>query len=113
MLLCPSSVYAWAREGHQIIAMIAEQRLQSDVRADVREKVASLLEGTTFVEAAMWADNVRAKETAAWHYVNIRIDEDVYNADRHCSKQNCVIGQIERFRQVLADPAADARKRQK
>jgi hypothetical protein len=89
--------------------MLAEERLQPEVR----EQVTKLLEGTTFVEASMWADHVRGKETAAWHYVNIPIDEATYDADRHCPKQQCVIAQIERFRHVLANPAADVRKRQK
>ena len=105
----PSVLHAWAREGHEIVAIIAEHRLQPDIR----EVVTALLEGTTFVEASMWADQVRAKETAAWHYVNIPIDEDTYDADRHCPKAQCVIGQIERFRQVLANQDADFGKRQK
>jgi len=61
----------------------------------------------------MWADQVRAKETAAWHYVNIPIDNDTYDADRHCQKEQCVIGQIERFRRVLGNKDADFSKRQK
>ena len=35
-----------------------------------------------------------------------------YNSDRHCPKQQCVVARIERFRNVLADKAADALKRQ-
>jgi hypothetical protein len=61
----------------------------------------------------MWADKVRGKETAAWHYVNIPINENSYDADRHCPKQQCVIAQIERFRRVLANPAEIFKKRQK
>jgi len=105
----PSVSHAWAREGHEIVAIIAEHRLQPDIR----EVVTALLGGTTFVEASMWADQVRAKETAAWHYVNIPIDNDTYDADRHCQKEQCVIGQIERFRRVLGNKDADFSKRQK
>ena len=61
----------------------------------------------------MWADEVRAKETTAWHYVNIPLNEDTYNPDGHCRKRQCVIGQIQRFRDVLANLAADIRKSQK
>jgi hypothetical protein len=71
LILLPSSLYAWSRERHEIIAIIAEQRLQSDVR----DAVNGLLEGTSFVEASTWADKVRGKETARWHYVNIPITE--------------------------------------
>src|SRR6476661_2947942 len=109
LLLMPSVLHAWAREGHEIVAIIAEHRLQPDIR----EVVTALLGGTTFVEASMWADQVRAKETAAWHYVNIPIDNDTYDADRHCQKEQCVIGQIERFRRVLGNKDADFSKRQK
>jgi hypothetical protein len=105
----PSSLYAWAREGHEIIATIAEGRLLPDVR----EAVTALLKDTTFVEASMWADQVRAKETAAWHYVNIPVTENSYDAERHCPKQQCLIARIERFRRVLANPAENFKKRQK
>jgi hypothetical protein len=71
LLLIPSSVYAWAREGHEIVAMIAERRLHPEVR----DAVVALLDGTTFIEAASWADKVRNQQTAPWHYVNIAITE--------------------------------------
>jgi len=109
LLLIPSSLYAWAREGHEIIAILAEQRLHQDVR----DAVVTLLEGTTFIEAASWADKVRNQQTAPWHYVNIDISETEYDAARVCPQDQCVIGQIERFRKVLANPAAEFKKRQK
>lgn len=109
LLLIPSSLYAWAREGHEIVAMIAEPRLQPDVR----EAVVALLEGTTFIKAASWADKVRNQQTAPWHYVNMDIMETEYDAARVCPQDQCVIGQIERFRHVLANPDADFKKRQK
>jgi hypothetical protein len=109
ILVLPSSLHAWGREGHEIVALLAEQRL----RPEVRETVTKLLGGTTFVEASMWADEVRAKETAAWHYVNIHINEATYDADSHCPKEQCVIGQIERFLHVLKNKEADFKKRQK
>jgi hypothetical protein len=65
------------------------------------------------VEAANWADQVRNKQTAPWHYVNIEISESQYEPARHCPKGQCVIGQIERFRRTLATPSAPRAKRQK
>jgi len=109
VLLIPSSLYAWGKTGHEIVAILAEQRLDREVR----KEVTALLGEMSFVDASVWADQVRGKETAPWHYVNIPIDEDTYDADRHCPKQQCVIAQIKRFRKVLADPAAGFRKRQK
>jgi len=89
--------------------MIAEQRLQPDVR----DAVVALLEETTFIEAASWADKVRNEQTAPWHYVNIAIRDSEYHPGRICRQDQCVIGQIERFRRVLARTDGDVRKRQK
>lgn len=105
----PESLHAWGTLGHEIVVLLAEQRLEPEVR----KEVTALLGEMSFVDASVWADQVRSKETAPWHYVNIPIDEDTYDADRHCPKRQCVIAQIERFRAVLADPAANFRKRQK
>lgn len=107
--LVPSSGHAWSREGHEIVALIAEQRLQPDVR----DAVNTLLGGSSFAEASMWADKVRNKQTGPWHYVNIPISDSKYDAKRMCRNNQCVIGQIERFRKVLANPAANFEKRQK
>ena len=109
LLLIPSSLHAWSREGHEIIAILAEQRLHPDAR----EAVVALLDGPTFVEAATWADKVRNIQTAPWHYVNIEITETEYDPARVCPQDQCVIGQIERFRHVLATADGDMRKRQK
>ena len=57
LMLIPSSLHAWAREGHEIIAMIAEQRLEPDVRS----AVVALLDKTNFIEAASWANQVRTQ----------------------------------------------------
>ncbi len=109
LLFVPSLLHAWAKEGHEVIAIIAEQRLQPEVRGSLL----ALLDGTTFIEAAIWADKVRDQQTAPWHYVNIDITETAYDPDRVCPKNQCVIGQIERFRGVLANVKADFLKRQK
>jgi len=109
LLLIPSWLHAWSTEGHEIVAMLAEQRLQPDVR----EVAMTLLEGETFVGAASWADKVRNEQTAPWHYVNIQLADTDYDPGRVCPQDQCVIGQIERFSQVLADPNGDVRKRQK
>jgi len=109
MFLVPSSLYAWGKTGHEIVAILAEQRLEPEVR----KEVAALLDEMTFVEASMWADRVRSKETAPWHYVNIPIEAEAYEPTVHCAKGQCVIAQIERFRAVLANPTAGFKKRQK
>jgi hypothetical protein len=57
LLAVPSFVYPWAPEGHEIIAIVAEQRLEPTTR----KAVEALLEGESFVKAANWADQVRNK----------------------------------------------------
>ena len=109
VLLIPSSLRAWGLEGHEIIAILAEQRLHPDVR----EKVVILLDRMSFVEASTWADRVSNEQIVRWHHVNIDLWETAYDAARHCFNNQCVIGQIERFRRVLADDKADVQKRQK
>ena len=109
LLLVPSSLYAWGREGHEIVAIIAEQRLEPGVR----QNAATLLEGTAFIGLASWDDQVRNEQTALWHYVNIAIADTEYDAMQVCPQNQRVIAQIERFRKTLADHAANFKKPQK
>ena len=104
---CP--VHAWDATGHAIVAMLAEERLTPNTRAAVAE----LLEGQSMAEVSSWPDQVRNKQTAPWHYVNIEIEETQYVPDRHCPDRQCVIAQIERFRQTLTDPSINSEKRKK
>lgn len=108
-LLQYSTLHAWDATGHAIVAMLAEERLTPQAR----EAVTMLLEGQSMVQVASWPDQVRNKQTAPWHYVNIEIEEPKYVPDRHCPDQQCVIGQIDRFRETLADPSINPAKRQK
>jgi nuclease S1 len=99
----PLSLYAWGKQGHEIVALIAEERLSGDVRDEVQ----ALLDGTTFIQASTWADESRTAETAPWHYVNIPMAESEYDANRVCPEAQCVVGQVERSRDQLADPTAE------
>jgi S1/P1 Nuclease len=104
-LLRPGPVLAWAPEGHQVVAAIAERELTPKARA----QVAALLGGEAMmVLQSSWADEIRDQrpETTSWHYVNIEIGSGGYNAGRDCGDGNCVVAQIERDRRVLSDPHA-------
>jgi hypothetical protein len=77
----PSSVLAWGNKGHQVIALIAADRLTPAARAEV----AALLGGDardSMESASTWADYIRLSrpETAPWHYVNIEVSASGYNA---------------------------------
>lgn len=109
LVLESSLLHAWDSTGHAIVAMLAEERLTPMTRAAVSE----LLPGQSLVTVASWPDQVRNKQTAPWHYVNIEIEETQYVPERHCPDRQCVVGQIERFRQTMADSSINSEKRQK
>jgi hypothetical protein len=101
----PRPVLAWAPEGHAIVAAIAERELTPVTRA----RVAALLGGeTALILDSSWADEVRQQrpDTTPWHYVNIEIGSEGYDAARDCGDGNCVVVQIRREVGVLSDPRA-------
>ena len=87
----------WGGEGHQAVALIAEERLTERAQARVKE----LLGGTHLSDAEVvnWADEIRRerRKTAPWHYVNIPIDAEGYDAKRDGKDGQNVIDAITRF----------------
>jgi hypothetical protein len=71
LLLCTVTpqCWAWGREGHRLTALVAEQYLTPETKAQLLE----LLHSETLADVAPWADSYRADhpETAKWHYVDI------------------------------------------
>jgi len=101
--LLPGECGAWGRQGHQIVALIAERELAPATAA----KVAALLaqdEAKDLLMASTWADEVLSKrpETGPWHYVDIPFGEPAYVASRDCAKDDCVVARLERLRGVPA-----------
>lgn len=107
-LLLPMSAWGWSAQGHRLVAALAEAQLTPQARARVAALLASDGE-KTLVDVATWADDLRRsdahafKRTAAWHYVNFPVNTCAYRPERDCPGGNCVIGQIERQRAILAD----------
>jgi hypothetical protein len=106
LLLCcfcllPARLHAWGGEGHRIVALLAQERLTDEAKAQVVELIGPDL----LVSVATWADAIRDENTEAWHYVNIPRRAQGYDPDRHCPKEDCVVAQVERFRSILANPA--------
>jgi hypothetical protein len=105
----------WGRDGHAIIAEIAEKRLTPEVRA----KVSALLNDASLASVSYWADEIRPnrRETARWHFINFADGATDYVPSRDCTfvqgQGDCVIAAIER---ALADlkradaPRVDALK---
>lgn len=82
---------AWGPEGHRVVAEIAEQRLSPSARANVNE----LLKGHSLASVSGWADQVRRTrpQTKAWHYVDIPLEADSFNAQRDCP-HDCIVRAI-------------------
>src|SRR3569833_490768 len=101
-LCLPASAFAWAPEGHAVVAAIAADHLSPAARSQVNELLGPM---PMMVLESDWADEIRADrpETSSWHYVNIELDSGGYDPRRDCPGGNCVVGQIERDMRVLAD----------
>ena len=85
--LIPSDGFSWGRDGHQVIANLAQSRLSPQRN--------------------------NHPETARWHFVNIPLTADHYNPARDCAPSpqgDCIIAAIDRFCAPLAPallPAAE------
>jgi hypothetical protein len=82
MLLLPCVCLAWGGEGHQLVALIAEDHLTPQAKATVKD----LLDGGNISDAdvANWADEVRRerRDTVPWHFVNIPHDAKGFDRER-------------------------------
>ena len=105
VLVWPSPVLAWGNEGHQIVALIAAHELTPAAEKAVVDLLGGTNIASTMAVASTWADEIRPTrpETAPWHYVNIEIGSAGYDADRDCPKDDCVVAQIQRDEQIIAD----------
>jgi len=100
---------AWGPVGHRVVAAVAESQLTPEARAQVKALNGNVL----LVGIATTADAIRndRPETKEWHFVDIPISEDTYDAARDCKDDDCVVARIEEFREVLADDGAPKAKR--
>jgi hypothetical protein len=96
---------AWGEEGHQVVALIAAERLDPQAK----NEIASLLDmsdaSAAMVKVASWADEIKDSrdETETWHFVDIQIASDGYDAARDCKDDNCVVGQVNKDTAILRD----------
>jgi hypothetical protein len=112
VLLCSSfsaEAFAWGEEGHAIVAEIAQRRLSPQAAAMVETLLGP---GHSLASIASWADDFRAnggaegKKTASWHFVNIPIKCNDYDAKRDCGsddpeKGDCIVAELNRLMKEL------------
>ena len=113
LLSFPTHIFAWGREGHHIIALLVESRLNESAKA----RIAELLGQETLTAASVWPDEIRNdhRETAGWHYVSIPRSAPFYDEARDCYKPdpssketqtdraNCAVARIDLYARILAD----------
>lgn len=99
--LVPRSAWGWGREGHQVVATVAEDHLNETTKVMIQ----SLIGNNHLYSVATWADDIRKQrpDTAPWHYVNIPLG-GTYNPTRDCEPpRGCVVIKISEFMRVLTD----------
>lgn len=108
LLLLPFDALAWGPLGHRLVALLALDELDPAVRRDID----ALLAGEpdpSLPGIANWADELRAndpdlgKKSAKWHYVNIAEHDCVYQPERDCPGDACVVAAIRDQTAILAD----------
>lgn len=99
------SALGWDKAGHQAVVRIAASRLTPAVQAAVADFLDSPDAVTGMDKYAAWADEIRKGRysTAPWHYVDIPITSDGYDAARDCANDDCVVAQITKEITVLKD----------
>ena len=80
-----AAVLAWSPQGHRLAARVAARRLTPEAR----DTVATLLEGRSLADVAVWADDYsfEATQTLFWHFVNIPAAASTYDRGRDCPRQ--------------------------
>lgn len=108
LAIAAGSAYAWGADGHRLIADLAEQRLDPATRTEVL-RLLSLEPGATMGSVSTWADDIKSRSTARWHFVNLP-DDCSYVLERDCPGGACVVEAIRRQASVLSGQASDLEK---
>jgi hypothetical protein len=137
-LLCNAGwskpVRAWGDEGHEVVALIAQSRLDATARKNVDALLAADTDNLTapnIAAAATWADRFRdsdrngaRQKTRLWHFVDLELA--LPDLDRACfgrpvlpagtlasdgPAQDCVVDKIDEFAAELANPGTNPPER--
>jgi hypothetical protein len=100
------NVFAWGKEGHQVVAGLAETQLSAKARTEV-DRLLALEPGETLQSISTWPDEHHSPATAPWHYVNFPRSTCTYDAVRDCPDGGCVVGSIAKQLEILSSGAPD------
>jgi S1/P1 Nuclease len=115
IVLWPVSAFAWGQEGHSIVAEIAQRHLAREAPA-VMSRVQSVLEpGTSLASIASWADAYRDEDSGTfnWHFADIPIGNDRYDAMVECMRTNkgdCIVAELDRLRNDIRCKKGDEQR---
>lgn len=132
-----SSAHAWGPEGHEIVALIAQDHLTSGAREAVTHLLSADTDTLTahdIASEATWADAYRDSgrdveasgyhRTALWHYINLELRRPDFNWA--CWKhpglphgvpasqgpgRDCIVDKIDQFEAELAAPQTSPKER--
>jgi hypothetical protein len=105
--LTPDRARAWGREGHVIVAKIAELNLKPEARKAIFKLLGPI--PISHERIATFADFVRHNpdfpeyaKSAGWHFVDIPYGQGNFDPTRDCQDGACVVNKVEEFQRVLA-----------
>jgi len=113
LLATPLQALAWGKEGHAIVASIAEAHLTPATRAEV-ERLLAVEPGSTMVSVASWADEIRKtdRSTAGWHFTDFPAGDCTYRPPVECRNGNCLVHALQVQLAILADKATPDAQRE-
>jgi hypothetical protein len=119
LVLGVQPAWAWGKDGHVIVARIAQQYLNAKARAGIHELIGDRSIGESRI--ANWPDLIRGSSffrkkypnNASFHFVDLPLDGADEAAEKFAKDPNCILGALKRFSDVLRDPkATEANRRE-
>jgi hypothetical protein len=107
--LLVTDVFAWGKDGHQVVAALAASQLSTKARVEI-ERLLALEPEASLQSISTWPDEHRNTATASWHYVNFPRNTCIYDANRDCEGGKCVVAVIEQQLAVLSSKAPDEQR---
>lgn len=121
------TAFAWAREGHEVVALIAERLISPETQAKVRQLLAKSGD-KDLVSVACWADevvlasrgegplsgdpeaqkfNTKFPKSRTWHFINLPLGTTSFAEATEFTSPDDIVQAIARCLQVLESPEAD------
>lgn len=109
-LVVAPSAHAWGRQGHAIVAELAQRHLSPSANAEV-ERLLALDHTQSLADIASWPDELRNdksqqdlwKATQGQHYINFLHGDCNYVPPRDCKDDNCIVAALDHYVTVLED----------